>query len=229
MCYLKYSLNLKEIDHGRFRVQRARENQEKTLVAGMKRGENESFRQFIEMYRHKMLSRARMFLDRKFAGEAEDVVQETFIKVFNNIHQFRDESDLFSWAIVILRNQCGDAIRKLKVRGADITHSYELLQCSRGSKVIKLEDKNAAKPFQAEFIELPAIITEVLKSLSSHHREIIFLTFYDKLSPQVVAERLGITESGARRRKLRALRRLRRSVVRNPRLRSYSNYPMQIQ
>jgi RNA polymerase sigma factor (sigma-70 family) len=48
-------------------------------------------------------------------AEAEDALQEAFIKIFNNIHQYRNESSIGSWMKQIVTNTCLNVLKKKKI------------------------------------------------------------------------------------------------------------------
>lgn len=48
--------------------------------------------------------------------DADDLVQETFIKVWNNLHSFREDAQLYTWIYRIATNECLNFLRKKKNR-----------------------------------------------------------------------------------------------------------------
>ncbi len=83
---------------------------EKTLINGLKSGNEKAYRQIVENYGNKLLRTCYLIL--KDREEAEDVVQDTFIKVFQKIHTFREDSELFTWIYTIALNLSRDRLRK---------------------------------------------------------------------------------------------------------------------
>ncbi len=85
---------------------------EKLLIKDLKKGKEEAYRQLIEEYGNKLLRTCYLIL--KDREEAEDVVQETFIKVFNKIDTFKEKSGLYTWIYAIALNLSRDRMRTKK-------------------------------------------------------------------------------------------------------------------
>ncbi len=83
---------------------------EKRLTQRAKRGDREAFAELIEIYKDKIFQLAyRMVGNRE---DAEDIAQETFLRVYANLHAY-DESYKFStWIYRIATNLCIDRGRK---------------------------------------------------------------------------------------------------------------------
>ena len=77
---------------------------EEKLLHEFKEGNEESFNLLIELIRKKFFMIALMRL--KSEADAEDVVQEVLIKIFNNIDKLKDESKFNAWSMKILINEC---------------------------------------------------------------------------------------------------------------------------
>lgn len=82
---------------------------EKLLIKNLKRGNEEAYRQLIEEYGNKLFRTCYLILKDK--EEAEDVVQETFLKVFNKIDTFNEKSGLYTWIYAIALNLSRDRMR----------------------------------------------------------------------------------------------------------------------
>lgn len=92
--------------------------EEKQLVKMLKQGKEEAYYELVNLYGNRLLRTS--FLMVKDETEAEDIVQETFIKVFNNIRSFKGKSSLYTWIYRILQN-----IIKDKLKGQIFTIPYE--------------------------------------------------------------------------------------------------------
>jgi RNA polymerase sigma-70 factor (ECF subfamily) len=95
-----------------FHRQKCRESvmvAEKLLILNLKKGREEAYRQLIEEYGNRLLRTCCLIL--KDREEAEDIVQETFIKVFNKIDSFKGKSSLYTWIYAIALNLSRDRMR----------------------------------------------------------------------------------------------------------------------
>jgi RNA polymerase sigma factor (sigma-70 family) len=57
--------------------------------------------------------------------EAEDALQDGFIKIFDNIHQFRNESSIGSWIKQIITNTCLNSLKKKKIIWQELDEKSE--------------------------------------------------------------------------------------------------------
>lgn len=80
------------------------------LLEGCKRGEVRAFERLYQLYAARMKSLAFHLLASR--GDAEDAVQETFLKVYKAVAGFEANSALSTWMYRILINCCYDAMRK---------------------------------------------------------------------------------------------------------------------
>ncbi len=83
---------------------------EKLLIRGLKKGKEDAYRQIVKDYGNNLLRTC--FLMLGSVEEAEDVVQETFVKVFEKIEGFRENSGLYTWIYTIALNLSRDRLRK---------------------------------------------------------------------------------------------------------------------
>jgi len=75
---------------------------EKALIEGCAKNKNSAQKQLYELFASKMLAIAMRYC--KGQLEAEDVIQEAFLKVFNNISKFKGDSSLYFWIKRIVIN-----------------------------------------------------------------------------------------------------------------------------
>jgi len=83
---------------------------DRELVGACQRGERDAFRALFEAYRNKVYSIAL-----RFAGDesaAMDIAQETFVKLFSSIRDFRGDSSFDTWIYRLVVNACLDHRRR---------------------------------------------------------------------------------------------------------------------
>ena len=133
---------------------------------------------------------ARQFLFER--ENAEDAVQETFIKIFRGSEHY-DSGHVFApWFYRILRNTCFDMLRKRKVYD-DHMEKYEAI----------VPQSVIPAP------ELASVSKEYLVHLTKEEREIVLLKVVDDLSFEDIAKVVGCSVEAAKKRAQRALGRLR--------------------
>lgn len=91
--------------------------EEVDLIKGLKKGINEAYYELINTYGDKLLRTC--FLMTKDEKLAEEIVQETFIRVFKYIKKFKGDSTLYTWIYRISQNVLKD---KLKLAVIEITY-----------------------------------------------------------------------------------------------------------
>ena len=138
----------------------------------------------------------RGYIRRKVADEmdVDDILQEVFIKMQQRLHQLRDDQKVTSWLYQIARNAVVDYYReRQKERRLAVTSFDE-------------EDGPAAPDLTHAFAQwLPVAIA----TLPDKYREAIYLTEIEGLSQRELAERLGISYSGAKSRVQRGREKLK--------------------
>ena len=83
------------------------------VIEACRRGDRDAFRTLFETYKDKVFSIALYSTggDRAFA---EDITQQTFLKLFTAIQQFRGESEFTTWLYRLVVNACMDEQRRRK-------------------------------------------------------------------------------------------------------------------
>jgi RNA polymerase sigma-70 factor (ECF subfamily) len=91
---------------------------EKDLIKGLKKGKEEAYYELINTYGDQLLRTC--FLMTKDEKLAEDIVQESFIRVFKYIKGFKGDSSLYTWIYRISQN-----VLKDKMKSKVIEVAYE--------------------------------------------------------------------------------------------------------
>ena len=84
---------------------------------------NSAFRELVSLYKERLYWHIRNMV--KDHDDTDDVLQNTFIKIFNNIEGFKGDSKLFSWMYRIATNE---AINHLNQKARKLNINYEGLQ-----------------------------------------------------------------------------------------------------
>ncbi|WP_053368056.1 RNA polymerase sigma factor [Bacillus sp. FJAT-27245] len=133
--------------------------------------------------------------------EAEDITQDTFIKVMNNIHQLKDFSKRKTWVLSIARNTAVDLMRKQKM-------------ISFLPKIFNEAKSSEDKPLDSVLInkEIWIELQLALMKLKPHYRSVVILRVLKELSVKETAQVLGCNELKVRVDLHRALMQLKRSL-----------------
>ena len=114
---------------------------------------------------------------------AEDILQDVFVKIQRRLGQILDPAKLPGWIYLVTRNTIIDHYRTRK-------------------ETVEVPEELPAEPDTAnsEVEELTAAFRRMIYSLPEPYREAVVLTEFDDLTPQALADRLGISLSGAKSR-----------------------------
>ena len=125
-------------------------------------------------------------------GAAEDVLQETWLRVLRDISRLREPARLVSWIFGITRHIAFDALRRRRVT-VDLEEA-EVLELAAGADRAS-EAEERALLLAGELLELPIL-----------EREVLTLFYLDELSLRQVAEIAGVPEGTVKSRLFRARR-----------------------
>lgn len=133
-------------------------------------------------------------------SEAEDVLQEVFIKAYRNLAAFKGQSAPKTWLIAIARNAALDALRRKRWSPLGfLTAKEETAPTADEPESILLAEERRKKVFG------------MLEGLKPSHREVIFFLYQKELSVKETAAMLDCTEARVRTVSHRALRTLRKN------------------
>ena len=113
---------------------------------------------------------------------AEDLVQETFLRVWNRIHGFDDERGaLGPWVLAVARNRAIDYLRSVDGRMAK--NAFEL---------DKMEQPVLFTDFEGDILNLDRVrvLREAFEKLTPNQRLVLELAYYEGLSQTEMADRL---------------------------------------
>ena len=129
---------------------------------------------------------------------AEDVLQETFIKVYHNIKNYdASRGKLYTWLISITRNTAIDMLRSKDFKKSKQIHELD-------TNVNRKDDGNSNS-----FVDSIGL-DKVLKELSDDHKEIIDLAYYKGFTQEEISAKLLIPLGTVKSRARSALMRLRK-------------------
>ncbi len=120
------------------------------------------------------------------APEAEDVVQEAFVKIWKNLKKFDPEKGFRTWAFSITRNTAIDYLRKRKA----IPFSYfDDEKEGKFAESIKDEESSAEEVFDMDYQDKE--VAKAVDALPEIYREIISLRLAEDLTFEEMAEIMG--------------------------------------
>jgi RNA polymerase sigma-70 factor (ECF subfamily) len=170
------------------------------LVAATQAGNDAAFEQLVSRYDRKLFRIAHRILHN--ADDAQDVVQETFIKVFQHIQQFQSHSRFSTWLYRIVVNQSLMEVRKR--RGKSAPGDLSLDAEEEDQLPLDLSDWRPNPEEQYTESELRDLLTRLLQELRPALRVVFIMHDIEGQRLQDVADALDLTLSAVKTRSLRA-------------------------
>jgi len=155
------------------------------------------FKALVQRYQGRIYNAAFRILGN--SEEAEEVVQDTFVKVHQNMAKFQRQSSFSSWAFRIAHNHCVDLLRARQRGSGFALLSYapqaapaddESAEASLGV-VSQLADSGPSPAQALDFKEQEAVIEASLKELPDTQRAVVVLHDIEGLSYQEISEIVG--------------------------------------
>ncbi len=141
-------------------------------------GQTERLGELVERYQRQLHSLALRLLHRR--PEAEDAVQETFLRALRFRHQFRQGSRVRPWLYQICLNLCRDQLRQRSRRPESDLEDLVVADPARGPEEQSLQKLTAERVRQA------------VMSLPDKHREVFILVQYQNMSYLEAAEIMDV-------------------------------------
>jgi RNA polymerase sigma-70 factor (ECF subfamily) len=183
---------------------------ESQLVAKARSGDPSAFNELVNRYERKIFRLAKHITQNE--EDAEDVLQETFLKAYEHLRDFQEKSKFYTWIVRIAVNE---SLMKLRKRKGDRTVSLdEPLDTGEDTVIreIAVWDENPEQRYSRE--ELGEILDEAVLSLRPAFRTVFVLRDIEELSTEETAEALGISVPAVKSRLLRARLQLREKLTR---------------
>ena len=152
-------------------------------------------------------------------AEAEDAAQDTVIKVYLNLKNFRGDSQFRTWVLSIARNEGLGRLRKAGSRREDSLEADTDEQTGDYTPAI-LTSWREIPVETLERLELGAILRKAIEGLPEIYRNVVLLRDIEEMDVRETAQALGVTEGAVKVRLHRARALLQRELA--PRLEGFA-------
>ena len=179
---------------------------DQNLIHAYINGDEKSFELLLNKYKGKIYTSIFMFV--KEAELANDIFQETFIKIIDTLRtgRYQDEGKFLPWALRIAYNLCVDHFRKGKRRNLVQTpEDFDLFALLKSN-----EDNEETRMVKAQVHEK---IRRLVDALPQEQREVIILRHYAELSFKEIAELTCVSINTALGRMRYALINIRKMIA----------------
>ena len=180
-------------------------SEEMALVHAAKAGDVSAFESLVKKYDRNVFRIANHITHNR--EDAEDVVQDAFLKAYENLEQFQGQSKFYTWLVRIAVNE---ALMKLRKRRPERTVSLdEDVKTDDDSLPREVADWSPNPEQQYSQAELKDILTRTIQGLPQGFRTVFVLRDVEGLSTEETAEALDLSIPAVKSRLLRARLQLR--------------------
>ena len=170
------------------------------LIARFQKGDNYAFDLLVKRYKDPLLNFVFRFLND--ATEAEDIVQETFLRLFKNKHYYKEVAKFSTWIYTIAGNLAKTELRRRRRR-----KFFSISHFMSQDKDYDIPDEGRTPEQDANSMVTDSIIQEAIQKLSPKFKEVILLRDIQELSyeeiAQIVDVPLGTVKSRVNRARLK--------------------------
>ncbi len=165
---------------------------EEALVIAAKSGDTKCFEELYKLYYDKIYVLALTIV--KNSADAEDVLQVTFIKAWQNIEKLENVSAFNTWLQRIAINQCNSMFRKSNKK------EYSIDDEGDDGELLQIESDLMLPEQYAERDDLAIRLRSIIDELSVVQRETILLYYYNELSIEEIAQIMDCSEGTVKSR-----------------------------
>jgi RNA polymerase sigma-70 factor (ECF subfamily) len=173
------------------------------LIDAILAGDTQSFSVLVERYKDLVFTLAIRML--KHREEAEEVSQDTFIKVFRSLNKFKGDSKFSTWIYKVAYNTCLDRLKKHKraqhVVAIDEYTEHQVMTIDNALDAMEKEERRQA-------------IQGCLQQLPSDDSALLTLYYFEELSLEEIAKIVGLTANNVKVKLFRSRKKLT-SILRN--------------
>jgi RNA polymerase sigma-70 factor (ECF subfamily) len=184
--------------------------EEAAWIRAAQAGDQTAFERFVRAYDRSVLRLAMNLL--RSEEDAYDVYQETFLRVYRNLHAFRFDCNFHTWLYRIVSNLCVDLLRKRKVRREEPA----VVETSDGprDRLEGYQEARAQSDPQRALLsrQLGQRIEQVLGELTPRERMVFELRHYQGMRLRAIGEVLGTSEEAAKTCLFRATQKMRAAL-----------------
>ncbi|MBO9608028.1 MAG: RNA polymerase sigma factor SigW [Paenibacillaceae bacterium] len=163
-------------------------NYVETRLAKLSRGgDRRAFAELVELYKDKLYHLAYRMLNQ--SHEAEDIVQETFLRVYTNLHRYDETQKFSTWIYRIATNLCIDRLRKRK---PNYSLDAEMPEGEGADWYSLLPSDQATPESEVVLSEMQEHIRAAIDTLPEKYKSVVILRYLHDMSLQEIGDVLGM-------------------------------------
>jgi RNA polymerase sigma-70 factor (ECF subfamily) len=166
---------------------------ETLLIENCINGNRKSQKELYDLFAGKMFYICLRYAKNQM--DAEDILQDAFVKLFNNLHKFRGEGSFEGWVRRIFVNTAIESLRRKQLNIAEVEGLENLIVAKSSNALDNLFEKD---------------LMSVTSTLSDGYKTVFHLYAVEGYSHKEIGQKLGITESTSKSQFSRA-----KAILRN--------------
>src|SRR4051812_22232124 len=182
------------------------------LVEAARAGDVSAFEQLIKRYDRNVFRIANHITQNR--EDAEDVVQDAFLKAYQNLERFQEQSKFYTWLVRIAVNEALMRLRKRRTGTGRTVSIDEDIETDEDSIPREIADWTPNPEQMYNQAELKDILSRNIQGLPASFRTVFVLRDVEGLSTEETAEALQLSVPAVKSRLLRARLQLRERLNR---------------
>jgi RNA polymerase sigma-70 factor, ECF subfamily len=179
--------------------------EEGALAKLAKAGDPEAFRAVMTRYNQRLFRMARSIM--RDDSDAEDVLQEAYVRAFSALGRFREEASLLTWLTRIVINEARGRLRSRRP-----TVGLEMIETEDDPAVVPFARPAPSPEADAARAEARRLMEAAIDELPEAFRLVFILRELEECTVEETAERLGLLPETVKTRLFRARKLLRRAL-----------------
>lgn len=182
---------------------------EAVLVAAARAGDVSAFTELVSRYERRIFRLAMNITQNR--EDAEDVMQEAFLKSYQHLGEFQGQSRFYTWLVRIAVNE---GLMRLRKRRPNLVSLDEPAETEDSLLPHQIEDWGPSPEQRFAQTELNEILQSVIGELDPTFRTVFVLRDVEQLSTEETAKALGLSVPAVKSRLLRGRLKLRQKLDR---------------
>jgi RNA polymerase sigma factor (sigma-70 family) len=170
--------------------------EDRELITAFQQGNESAFNELVQRYQEKIYWVARRFVQDH--DQADEIVQEVFVKTYKSLHAFRSESTFYTWIYRIVVNASLNAVRKQRIR--------EFLRIDEFFDVAGAESDQPDEQYERR--EQQALIENAIDQLPEKQKAVFLLRYYEELPYEEISKILKTSVGGLKANYFHALKKI---------------------
>jgi len=187
-----------------------REDGDEALMLRYRQGDRRAFEVLLQRHQRALHAFILRFVGGANMAQAEDLAQETFLRVVKHAHEYEHKAKFTTWLYTLARNLCIDATRRGRYRQAQSLDAPD--EEGGGSLLERTADEQPSLDRRVMGCELKGRLRQAIASLPDDQREVFLMREVADLQFKEIAAVVGVPENTVKSRMRYALEKLREAL-----------------